>query len=412
MVKTINFNTVQKQYIIIRLLTFVRYFGDCLFYAYFYLFLKSKGLTEGKIGMITSITPLVALISNPFWNVMSKNANTNRTILRIITVLEGLFILLFTFCDGSNINILFLITALVALVGSPFYSLLDGFSETFAKAYQKDYTKIRFMGTFAYICASMFAAFILFITKENYDILLYFSGSIFILTTLFFIFLKPINLKEVKGSEEKRDYKAVLKNKTFWFYMLIYFLVISISSCSDSFISIYFTNYQGLSSSNWSIVYGAIILTEFITMFIISRKKKVNINILWLVVGLTYSLRSFVIFLDLPKELIIFFALLRGVSYGMLLATNLLAIGRICGLSNITAALFVIAIGTSIIQTISNFCFGTLIEIVGYPVFYGIISAIAFFGFVLNLIYQIYHKFEYPLYKKKEEALLTSFNHN
>ena len=129
---------VEKEYLMLRIMTFFRYFGDCLFYGYFYLFLESRELTESTIGMICAITPLIALISNPFWNYISKNANTNRKIMAVITVLEGIFILLFT--QVSIIELLALLTCLTSFVGSPFYSLHDGFTATFAKIYEKDYS--------------------------------------------------------------------------------------------------------------------------------------------------------------------------------------------------------------------------------------------------------------------------------
>ena len=67
-------------------------------YTYFYLFLKSKGLLENEIGAICALTPIITLACNPFWNHLSKNANTNRNIMRVITVLEGIFIILYDYC--------------------------------------------------------------------------------------------------------------------------------------------------------------------------------------------------------------------------------------------------------------------------------------------------------------------------
>ena len=101
---------IEKEYILLRIMTFFRYFGDCFFYGYFYLFLQSRGLTESTIGMISSLTPIVALISNPLWSHLSKNANHNRIIMMIITVLEGIAILIFT-----RVNVLEMIALLTIL---------------------------------------------------------------------------------------------------------------------------------------------------------------------------------------------------------------------------------------------------------------------------------------------------------
>ena len=116
---------IEKEYLLLRIMTFFRYFGDCLFYGYFLLFLKSRGLTESTIGMVSALTPIIALISNPLWSHISKNANHNRRIMMVITVLEGIAILVFT--QVNVVEMIALLTILVSFVGSPFYSLHDVF---------------------------------------------------------------------------------------------------------------------------------------------------------------------------------------------------------------------------------------------------------------------------------------------
>lgn len=386
---------VEKEYFILKLLTFFRYFGDCLFYGYFFLFLNSKGLDESLIGTICSLTPLVALICNPFWNHLSKNANVNRIIMMIITVFEGVFILLFT--QVSVFEMLALLTCLVAFVGSPFYSLHDGFLATYAKTYGKDYTRIRSIGTLAYFFGTIAASVILKVTFNNYDVLLYISGSIFVLISLLFMFIKPIDLSIVdEGKKLNRNYKAILQNKTFHFYMIVYFLVVTVSYSADSFVSLFFTNQLELSPSVWSVVFGAIILTEFIITIILSSDKfKKNVNIIWVIITFLYPLRSLIFAIDIPTPFIIAGALLRGVSYGLLITANVRCIEKICGIENVTVAFFILAIFTAIIQAVSNFTFGSIIEAIGYRMFFLIVAGIGFIGAIINLVYQIANKFEY-----------------
>ena len=392
---------IEKEYLLLRILTFIRYFGDCLFYGYLYLFLKARGLNESTIGMITALTPIVALASNPLWSGLSKNANSNRKIMMIITILEGIAIFLYT--QVSTLELIALLTVMVAFVGSPFYSLHDGFVGTFAKTYQKDYTKIRFYGTFAYFSATLFAALILNLSNNDYNLLFYFSAVSFISVTLFFTYVRPIDLSLTKGGEEvKRNYKAILKNKTFAVYMVVFFLVNTVSFAADNFVGMYFTNYHKLQPSIWSLIFSGILLCEFITMFILSRKKiKLNLNVLWVVVSILYPLRSLIFALDLPLPVTMVAATLRGFSYGMILVVNVRCIEKICGIENVTSALFVMAIFTAIVQALSSFVFGNVIEKIGYHPFFAIVSLCGFIGMALNLIYQIKHKFQYEVNEKE-----------
>lgn len=392
---------IEKEYLLLRIMTFFRYFGDCLFYGYFLLFLKSRNLTESTIGMVSALTPIVALICNPFWSHISKNANTNRKIMMVITILEGIAILIFT--QVNVLEMIALLTIMVAFVGSPFYSLHDGFIGTFAKTYNKDYAKIRFIGAIAYFTATLTAALILNLSNNNYNILLYISGALFILISLFFIYIKPIDLSLTKGGlEVKRDYKAILKNKTFALYMVVFFLVNTVSFAADSYVGLYFTDYHKLSSSVWSLIFASFILVEFFTMVILSRKSdKLNPNIIWVIITILYPLRSLIFAINLPLPLIIFAASFRGLSYGMVLTVNIKCVEKICGIENVTAAYFIMAIFTAIVQALSNFVFGNVIESVGYHAFFFIVAGCGFLGMIINLIYQVKHKFTYEANQKE-----------
>ena len=390
-----NVKSIEKEYLLLKIMTFFRYFGDCLFYGYFILFLKSRGLGESNIGMISAITPIVALFANPLWSHLSKNANSNRKIMMVITVIEGVAISLYT--QVSVLELVALLTIMVAFVGSPFYSLHDGFIGTFAKTYKKDYTKIRYLGTIAYFSASLFAALILKLTNDNYDYLLYISGILFVLVSLFFVYIKPIDLTLTKDGEKvERNYKAILKNKTFIIYMIVYFLVNTVSFAADNYVGLYFTDYHGLTSSNWSFIFASFLLMEFFTMIILSKKTdKINLNILWIIITILYPLRSLIFALDLPLPITMVAALFRGVSYGMILVANLRCVEKICGIENVTAAFFIMAIFTAIIQALSNFVFGNVIENVGFQMFFLIVSVCGFTGMIINLIYQIRNNFTY-----------------
>jgi predicted MFS family arabinose efflux permease len=372
-----------------------------MFYGYFTLSLLSKGFNESEIGLICAFTPIVALLSNPIWNIFSKNANSNRKIMRVITVIEGIFIILFT--QVTTIEVVAVLTCLISMVGTPFYTLHDGFCATFAKAYKKDYTKIRFIGSIAYLAGTLFAALILNLFADNYNILLYTGGTIFILITLFFIFIRPIDLNLIEdGKEVKRDFKKVLTNKTFIFYMSVYFLVVTVAFTAYNYVGMYFTKYLELSSSNWSLIFGGYLLCEFILLFFFSRKKvKMNENIIWVIISILYPLRSILFFFDLPLPLTIIAAMFRGISYGLVLYVNIKCVEKICGIENITAAYFIMAIFTAIIQTVANFTFGNLISSVGYPTFFLIVGLVGLTGAIINLIYQFKNKFQYNIVKKE-----------
>ena len=72
---------------------------------------------------------------------------------------------------------------------------------------------------------------------------------------------------------------------------------------------------------------------------------------------------------------------------------------KICGIENVTSALFVMAIFTAIVQALCNYVFGTVIEEIGYQPFFLIVGIAGFIGMVINLIYQIKNKFTYVVHE-------------
>lgn len=382
-----------KTYIYIILMTFFRYLGDCFFYAYLVLFLRDRGLLETQIGIITAITPLAAIVASIIWNQFAKNVNINRIMMIIITIVEG--ILIFTYTKATLFESFIVITVITALVGSPFYTLHDGFCEAFAETSSKSYATIRAFGSLGYVFATLLAALVLYLTNDNYDILFYLATGLFILTSLWFIVIKPIDLS-LLGNEPKRDYKAVLKNKIFWIFLLVDVIIFGASYGADSYISLYFTQMKGLSASAWSILFGTMIALEFVIMIASNKFSHINENLALIIYGIAFFLRSLILAFNLPLPLLIMTSLLRGVAYGFYFPYLVKAIKNICGLRNVTCALFILFIFKSVFKSLSLVTFGTLIENVGYYKFFLISALVILFGLIINLIFNIRYKFKYP----------------
>ena len=113
-----------------KLFYFVRYFGDAFFYPFMSLYFISKGVTEAQLGLILAITPIVTILVNPLWTFLAKDMRAIRFILKTMTLIEG--ILIITLTQVSGFEFYALIIGLIALLCSPFISIQDGFTATFA----------------------------------------------------------------------------------------------------------------------------------------------------------------------------------------------------------------------------------------------------------------------------------------
>ena len=73
----------------------IRYLGDSSFYPFFPLYLSViLGYKEDTIGLVLMILPLVGMIANIIFSISAKNINFNRIFMIIMTLIEGILIII------------------------------------------------------------------------------------------------------------------------------------------------------------------------------------------------------------------------------------------------------------------------------------------------------------------------------
>ena len=380
----------KSQIIRLKVLFFIRYFGDSFFFSFLQLFLAYKGLSESNIGFINSLRPMLVLFMNPFFSFLSKDVNQNRKIMRIITIIEGILIAFITKFDSFVILTIFV--SLISMLDSPFYSLLDGFSVSFTHENNKKYSSFRVLGSLAYVFGNVLGG--LTIDYLGYEVTFVISSLFMIITGIVLFFIKPLT-KIVKKEEKQNNIKSyleILKNYKFYLYLIIYIGIVTVSGIGDNFISLYFLD-NNLGSMEYGIIASLMIVVEVITMFIYSKvSNKVNDGTLYLIIGMAYALRSILIGLDLPLYVTIPASLLRGVAWGLILCIHLNHLRKLVGTSNITNAIFILVLISSIAQMILLNVAGKLIEIKGYSFVYLGLSLITILTTLFVIIYNKINK--------------------
>ncbi|MGM9971445.1 MAG: MFS transporter [Anaeroplasmataceae bacterium] len=383
-------NSIKRDYLKLKILNFVRYFADAFFYCFFQVYLAYRGLTESKIGIVASILPIAAIIVNPIWNSICKNVNINKLIITITTVVEGIIIIIIG--NLSTFETIMVATIMLAIVYSPFYSLLDSFCGSFTNTYGGDYGIIRMYGSLAYVFATSLAGILIGIL--GYKIVFIIAGSIFILCSLLIKNIKPItlNIKDDDNSK-KRNFKAVFTNKKFYLYLIFYLLTVSISLVGDTFLSVFFKTERGCSEAQYGFIYSGIVLTEVVIMILIAKiGKKIPFSFLLILAGICYSIRQFAIALDLPLYAVILLVMVRGFAWGSILSINIRILVKIVGINNLTTAVVIIAVSESAFKAIGNTILGNAIENIGYYKSYGILGIINLSVTILALIYFVIKK--------------------
>ncbi|MDD3477807.1 MAG: MFS transporter [Candidatus Izemoplasmatales bacterium] len=363
---------------------FIRYFGDAFFYPFMSMYFLSKGVSERNLGIILAITPIVTILANPGWNYIVKDIKTSRTVLKFMTLLEGLLII--TLTQVSGFELYALIVGLIAFFCSPFISIQDGYTSTFSNAQKIEYSSIRIYASIAYVIASAIAGFI--IQQIGYTVPFLMAGAFFALTTLIAFWIKPIEKGLPPTQKKDRDVKALFHNANFFRYLVYYTIVIGAVRIGDSFFGVFLTGEIEMTISAYGLLYAAFVFVEVLTLrFLTLKGNMFPERVMMIFASILFVVRFLAYALNLPLWLLIAITMFRGVSWGTVIYTNIKYVIRIVKLENITTAILIMTLLFSMFTAIGNFFFGRLISQVGYNSLYFVITMVIVVGLLFFLAF-------------------------
>lgn len=339
-----------------RILTFLRYLGDSLFYPFFSLFLQRQGLVEGKIGFILSISPLIGILTNPIYTKICKSYKVTKKVLGMVSIIEAILIVSISFF--SNFYVISILTLLIALFGSCHYGLMDSLITIFASREKVNYSSIRLFGSSAYIIGTIIGGMIINIFSFNLCFLI--SCILFIISGVFYYLLKPIlyDKEETKNIE----FRKVFKNKEFIIFLLLYIVLMGTTNASDNFFSVYLKS-RGINETKYGFIYAYYVIIEVVLLLIFTKNaNKINNNILLIIASLALSTRVFINGLYASIILVVVSAGLRGVTYAILLHVSFQQVYHIVGEDLATSGIMAMTMGQAVFVLVFNNINGNLIE--------------------------------------------------
>lgn len=375
----------KKNYFLISLIYFLIFISNALFLSFFQIFLASKGFNESKIGIISSITPLLCIIANPLCSLIGKNNKRIRYLLLALSVLEAIVILLVY--KVNEFSLLILVMCLVAIIDPPLFVILDSYTSSLVKENDLNFSYIRIVGTFSYALGTFISGLI--IENFGYSLLFISASILMVISSIVILFLK-----ENKNNEEreKGDFKRLLSNKNFLIIGIYFIFILSFASLGDTYISIYLTNELNLKESGFGLVSSLWVVIELLVVLILNNFNIKNEKMLLIIMGISYLSRLLFMGLEVSLPLAIFGALLRGVGMGINIYLYVPLIIKLVKGSNISSALLLIALFKSILSTVFISISGFFIESNGYSMIFIIWSIL--FIFVILGYYFISKKME------------------
>lgn len=370
-----------------KILTFVRYFADAMFYPFFSLYLQSLGLVEERIGFILSITPLTSIFASIVFSKFCKNLKIIRSTLFVITIFEAIFITLISF--SSNFYLVSILTFFIALSGSTHYSLLDSLSVNYCNQKNIQFSKVRMFGSLSYVISTTLSGFII----DNLGYRFSFIGCsvLFIISSLLYVSLKPIEEEKPNNyANSKSDvgFISLIKNKDYLLYLLTYIVLFSSILSCDSFLSL-FLKTKGVSNSQYGFIYSYYVIVEVIVMLIFSKCIKslsFNPSKLLILCSLSIVIRMCSYYFSDNLVVIIILTGLKGFVNAVVFSFFFQFLINIVGKSASTLAILVINTCHNIILFILNNVLGNVISSLGYSYLYLIAIILSLVGLALTVL--------------------------
>lgn len=372
-----------------KLLSFVRYLGDALFYPFFALYLKETGKTPTEIGFILSITPILSIIVNPIYANLFKKAKNVKTVLGIITLIEALIIVLIGF--SSNFYLVTTLTILLAISGSAHYGLMDSLINLFANQNKVNYSGIRMYGSIAYIIGTTLGGYL--IKFINYQFCFIAGAVLFVVSAICYLMMKPLTEESSSKVDTKNiSYFSLFRNKEFLIFFILYFLLMGTMFGTDAFYSVYLESL-GITSSQYGMVYSYFVLFEVATIIIVGKWfNKVKKEYLLLISCLCLSIRTFVNYSSLPVLVIVSSSMFRGIGYGILLYVSFPLVIKMVGEKASTFAIMGMSLFQAIlVGTIDNLG-GKIIDNYSFKLFYFIALIASLMIVIYGVCFCIYNK--------------------
>lgn len=322
-----------------QLTVFIRYTGDAFIYPFLALYLNHIGLDNFKIGLIMMILPLVAIFINPIWSGLSKNINSNRHFVRILTVIEAAAVVILVHV-GVNIWLIGLVIFIIGVSGQPIYILIDSLIVTYSKLEDYEYSKIRLFGSVAYMITVLFSGMI---AAYDYKLAFYIGAGLFVLTSLLITWIKPLNLEKDTLLEHKPEPKQLFKNKKYWAYVMVVTLTLSTMFVFDTYLPIYLKEIYGLTEAHYGYVMAGFIAFELVILLILSRvgRKIPNLYFYLMMIGslvLRFGVYVLSQYINIPLWLVISATMLRAFPISISLYMMMIMIQKLVAPYNVTIA--------------------------------------------------------------------------
>lgn len=230
------------------LLYLIYYAGQALFNSYRNLYLKSIGISTGRIGILASAGILTALLFQPVLGVVSDRAKTRSRVLIMVFLMAGLTAL--GFYVSEIYWVLLLANALFYIFFQPVVALLDGFTLEMLEFRKSRFSfgTIRTFGSIGYAVSMLVVGYFI---GTQYRAMFWIFSLFMAASALSLAGLKTGRTaaqEKTAGKKKGGEWqivKALLKRKPFVIVISMQVLLMLAMTFYSQFYTLHFTEFAG-----------------------------------------------------------------------------------------------------------------------------------------------------------------------
>ena len=211
----------------------ISYMAYAISNTFFPIYYKQLGYSGSSLGLLLSVGPFVALLSQPFWGIMADRASSKNLILQIICAVSTVSI--FLLVADSRFYFLSLSFAMFSFFYYPLFALGDTITLEYLKNTGWNFGPIRLAGTLGFAVMAIIAGKLA--SRNITNIFFLFSAC----TAVSFLLARKLPV--VRGHQhgrQKISILALLKNREFMFLSVFFLAVMSSMGFYYSFYPVYY----------------------------------------------------------------------------------------------------------------------------------------------------------------------------
>lgn len=351
-------------------------------------------ISEGLIGIILSINPLLSIIFQPFWGLINEKFKLGKKLaLFSILVLNTATIIIFlsheitpliTFMTTYAFIVLF--ATIYALFSCSIGPIQDTLTLLYVKKYGFRYGDVRIWGSAGYALGAFISGQL--VALWNYNVVVILCLIFYGISFISLVKMKQVRTSNIKHNHNKENvFKVIFTNKPFLVFLIFVALGFGVLGALGNYFFLCIKQNGG-SEDTIGITTFFIVIIEIIVM-IITLKLNARFSDLTLMIS--------AIFLQMPLLLVFIFSnnltlliaalLLRGASQGLYIPVIFNFMSSLLSPKHISTGLVaysVLSIGLT--GFITSFSGGFIIENYSYSVFFTIILFLLFISVFVGII--------------------------